>query len=305
MNKEYKHFKIANCVHMSSCLLSFFVVLINSISEAIQYYHNGVWFILVRSSNPPTIVYFSVECFDSAISFSHLTWQSSSGPGTSFNIRASEVSFWHCTFENLNFYFTGLSLNLSIQNTTIRNCSSQSTHLPLFFMQVLSYSYDTTIFIQNSTFSNNRSPIMYALQFHQIHLENVLFLKNGRDLINMPMLTVSGSSVIIEKSLFSLNLGTAINVKNVGKFRVSKVQFLSNNVLNGSCLVVKRHSNVSLVDTIFKQNTNPVVFLKDGDGVQVLLKVWFPLHPCRILLPIYSNYSSSLYVVLGLAIVSW
>ena len=214
-----------------------------------------------------------MESFSSAISFSYITWQNSSGP-TAFNVHMSKVTFQHCTLEHVNFQFTGLNTNLLIQNTAVSHCSSQSTEIPLFFMQIL-YNYSTSIFIQNSTFSYNKSPIIYAMQFQEIFIEDTLFLKNGKDISSSPLLTVSGSSVILKNSIFNHTLGTAIEVKNVKNFKASKVVFLCNNGSTGSCLVVKRHSNVSLVDTIFKQNTNPVVFVKDNDGINILLKVWF------------------------------
>ncbi|CAB4031051.1 Hypothetical predicted protein [Paramuricea clavata] len=217
-----------------------------------------------------TIVHFSVESFSSAISFSYITWQNSSGP-TAFNVHMSKVTFQHCTLEHVNFQFTGLNTNLLIQNTAVSHCSSQSTEIPLFFMQIL-YNYSTSIFIQNSTFSYNKSPIIYAMQFQEIFMEDTLFLKNGKDISSLPLLTVSGSSVVLKNSIFNHTLGTSIEVKNVKNFKASKVVFLSNNGSIGSCLVVKRHSNVSLVDTIFKQNTNPVVFVKDNDGINILLK---------------------------------
>ncbi len=140
-------------------------------------------------------------------------------------------------------------------------------------MQIL-YNYGASIFIQNSTFSFNKSPIIYAMQFEEIFIEDTLFLKNGKDVSSFSMLAVSGSSVVIKNSNFNHILGTAIEVKNVKNFTASKVVFLSNNGSTGSCLVVKRHSNVTLVETIFKENTNPVVSVRNNDGVNISLQVW-------------------------------
>ena len=114
------------------------------------------------------------------------------------------------------------------------------------------------------------------MQFQEILIQNTSFLRNGKDITSdTSMVKVSGSSVTLKNSVVNRTLGTAIEVKNVKDFTADGVLFLFNNGSAGSCLVVKNHSNVSLVDTIFKQNTNPVIDVKNNDGINISLEVWF------------------------------
>ena len=213
-----------------------------------------------------------------------MIWKNSSYP-TSFSAHLCNITFHNCTFEDTNLQFTGLNTNLLIRNTLVRNCSSQGTNIPLFFMQLF-YNYAARLFIQNSKFLYNKSPIIYAMQFEEILVQDTLFLKNGKDITSSTsMVKVSGSSVILRNSIVNGTLGPAIEVKNVNDFTSNKVVFVSNNGTTASCLVVKNHSNVSLVDTAFKQNTNPVISVND-DGINISLKVCFTfLHNSFIFLP--------------------
>ena len=103
-----------------------------------------------------------------------------------------------------------------------------------------------------------------------------MFLTNGKEVVSsLSMLTVSGSSVILKNSNFTYTLGTVIEVKNVKNFMVGEAFFLGNKGSASSCILVKGHNNISLQDTVFKQNTNPIVSVRDNDGVSISLKVRF------------------------------
>ena len=213
----------------------------------------------------------------------------------------SEVTFHHCTLEHINFQFTGLNTKLALQNTAVSHCTTPNSDLPLFFMQTL-YNFNATLSIKNSTFLHNKSPIIYAMQFEEIFMEDTLFLKNGKDIFsNMSMLTVSGSYVILKTSSFFNTLGTVVEVQNVKNFTVRKAIFIGNKGVS-SCLLVKQHSNISFTDMIFKQNSNPVVFVRDNDGVNILIKVRFiPLYLLSLTYYIYLVYIVTFFIYLPLA----
>ena len=184
----------------------------------------------------------------------------------------SKVAFQHCSFHHIKFQYTGLNTNLFIQDTVVTYCTSADTNLPLFFMQTL-YNYNASIFIKNVEFSHNKSPIIYATQFEEIFMDGTSFVMNGKDISNLSLVTISGSYITLKHSTFNHTLGTAIEIKNAKNFTGSNIVFLSNNGSVGSCLVVKRHSNVNLLHTVFRQNSNPVVYVKDKDDVKILLQV--------------------------------
>lgn len=220
---------------------------------------------------PPTVLQLSAIIISCFVKFLHIHWKNSS-EFISFNTLTSYITFEHSLLENSNVQFTGINTNFVILDTSVNNCTSGDPNLPLFLLHT-TYSYQAEVFISNSTFSNNLSPIFYAIQLHGIYVRNSIFLKNGiRVSSNGSLMTIGASSVTLEDVEINQTLGTGIEVNSVKHFIARNLVFVANDGFNGSCLLVHRHSNISLVHSFFNHNANPVIYIKDKDNVNIIVK---------------------------------
>lgn len=190
------------------------------------------------------------------------------------NALTSDVKFENSLLQDSYIQFTGLNTNLAIFNTSVSNCTSGERDIPLFLLQTM-YSYQASLFIDNSTFSNNPTPILYATQLHDISVENTIYLKNGQTTpTNGSLITISALSILLRDLKFNQSSQTPIKVLDVTiNLTARNLVFSFNNGSKGSCLFINRHSNISLMNSFFESNTNPVIYIEDKDDVNILVKV--------------------------------
>ena len=190
------------------------------------------------------------------------------------NALTSNVKFENSLLQDSFIQFIGLNTNLAIFNTSVYNCTSGDHDIPLFVLQTM-YSYQASLSIDNSTFSNNQSPILYATQLHDISVENTIYLKNGQTTSNDgSLITISAFSILLQNLKFNQSSQTPIKVLDVTtNLTARNLVFSFNNGSKGSCFFINRHSNISLKHSFFESNTNPVIYIKDKDGVNIVVKV--------------------------------
>ena len=228
---------------------------------------------IFRTSKPQTVIEISTIIRSCFVTFSFLHWKNSNG-FISMNALTSNVKFENSLLQDSFIQFTGLNTNLAIFNTSVYNCTSGDHDIPLFVLQTM-YSYQASLSIDNSTFSNNQSPILYATQLHDISVENTIYLKNGQTTSNDgSLITISAFSILLQNLKFNQSSQTPIKVLDVTtNLTARNLVFSFNNGSKGSCFFINRHSNISLKHSFFESNTNPVIYIKDKDGVNIVVKV--------------------------------
>ena len=225
-----------------------------------------------RNSRCRTVIQISTMVINCMVKLSYIHWKKPNG-FVSFNAFMSDITFENSSIEDCTVQFTGLNTNLYILNSKVHNCTSGDQNVPLFLLQAM-YSYQPGLFIEDSTFSNNSRPIMYIMQLHEVLIKNTTCLYNDLSTIsNRSLITISASSILLQSSEFSHTLGTVMDVISATNFTARDIVFSSNNGSRGSCLLIHRHSNISVVQSYFKHNANPVIYIGDNDRVNIAVQV--------------------------------